>query len=122
MQGPPVRGYSEPGGSKNAQKGKYGRLSAPMICLEVTAVDEQQRDQLRNEYFAEAEKRGLFPVDMDSCPADANISVKRAATLFWWWSIEKDFKYPKLGWRDNLTPEEQAYVEKLDATKQEDSE
>lgn len=28
-----VRGYSEPVGSKNAQRGKYGRLSAPVILF-----------------------------------------------------------------------------------------
>ena len=74
-------------------------------------------DEIRMEYFTEAEKRGLFSKDLSNCPvAHDNISDERAITLFWWWCIEKDFGYPKLGWRDNLPPEEQEFVMNLDAT------
>lgn len=77
-------------------------------------------EQARKEWFYEAEKRGLFPVDLNSCPVEHdNISDERALTLFWWWSLDATFKYPKRGWMDDLTPEEKAFIEKLDKTKQE---
>ena len=76
-------------------------------------------EQIRKEYFTEAERRGLFPKDLNNCPvAHDNISDERALSLFWWWCIEKDFGYSNLEWRDSLTPEEQAFVAKLDASKQ----
>lgn len=43
-----------------------------------------------------------------------NISDERAMTLFWWWSIDSVNRC-KGTWRDTLTPEERALVEKWDA-------
>lgn len=41
-------------------------------------------------------------------------SDERTMTLFWWWSIDQVNGFQS-AWRDNLTPEEQALVEKWDA-------
>lgn len=76
-------------------------------------------EQVRKEWLYEAEKRGLLPVDLNSCPVEHdNISDERAMTLFWWWGID-NINYCKGTWRNTLAPEEQAFVERLDATRQE---
>ena len=76
-------------------------------------------EQMRKEWLHEAEKRGLISKGLNSCPVEhEKISDERAMTLFWWWSLDYTFKYPKRGWMDDLTPEEKAFIEKLDETRQ----